>query len=72
MTRRHARRLRSDRRGAPRRYLTARHERRFAYDRRSTNAADARCINDNLQRTHGPATHGCRCERCDATHKRSA
>lgn len=31
----------------------------------------ARCINENLQGTHGPPTHGCRCTACHEAHKRS-
>ena len=36
--------------------------------RRARNRAAGRCINDNSRGTHGPATHGIRCERCAAVH----
>lgn len=40
--------------------------------RREKNRAAARCINENLAMTHGPATHGVRCLACYETHRRTA
>lgn len=37
-----------------------------ARDRRARLVADKLCING---KTHGPATHGCRCAWCDAVHR---
>lgn len=61
--------------GLPRRYVTPRYERitkaRYSAKRRA-NRPPGSCINENQAGTHGPATHGVRCEACVATHKRSA
>jgi hypothetical protein len=43
-----------------------------AKKRRDRNFDAGRCINENKAGTHGLATHGCRCQRCDETHARSA
>jgi hypothetical protein len=50
-------------------YKTALHYRRKAERRRSRLADLGLCIN---AASHGPATHGVRCERCAQVHKRSA
>jgi len=38
--------------------------RRYQAELRRSNIADGMCINENQRKTHGPATHGVRCERC--------
>lgn len=43
----------------------------WALARRTRNAANGDCVNENLTGTHGPATHGCRCAPCDIKHKES-
>lgn len=50
-------------------YKTTYGHRKRAKARRAALAADRLCING---RSHGPATHGPRCEGCAATHRRSA
>lgn len=42
--------------------------RQYSAERRARNIAAKACINGAL---HGAATHGCRCERCAATHART-
>lgn len=45
--------------------------RRCQVIRRDRNRAAGRCVNENAAGTHGPATHGVRCERCDVVWRRS-
>lgn len=45
-------------------------QRKWNADRRARNAAAGLCPNENLQGTHGPRTHGVRCEDCRLVHKR--
>jgi len=58
-------------------YKTAYHVRSKAKRRRarlSPVLEDGRrsaCINENDAKTHGPATHGCRCDACHETHRRT-
>lgn len=40
-----------------------------AANRRNRNKALGRCINENKQGTHGPATHGILCRACRAAHR---
>lgn len=40
--------------------------------RREENAAAGRCINETLRSTHGPATHGVRCQHCYDVHRHGA
>lgn len=40
--------------------------------RRERNIAAKRCINENRSGTHGLATHGRRCHRCELVHKHGA
>jgi hypothetical protein len=51
------------------RYLTSQGRREIARERRDRNRDAQRCVNENLQRTHGPATHGVRCAACHETHR---
>lgn len=44
----------------------------YSDKRRARNREAKRCINDNKQGTHGPATHGVRCERCYRVHRDGA
>jgi hypothetical protein len=37
--------------------------------RRDTNREQKRCVNENKDGTHGPATHGNCCRRCRAVHR---
>jgi hypothetical protein len=50
-------------------YLSDAPVRAYQDKRRARNAAAGNCINDTVDGTHGPATHGCRCRRCYAAHK---
>lgn len=75
MTRRHARRLRARARAAAskrRQYITALDERRSRQARQAAAIAAGSCINENQARTHGPATHGCRCAGCHTVYLRTA
>ena len=54
-----------------RRYKTSRGKRKWQHERRVTNAAANRCINDNKAHTHGPPVNGVRCEACRDTHRMS-
>jgi len=64
-----------DLRSPRRRYKTSSLRRFKAKHRRATQSpklADGtreRCINENMQGTHGPPTHGCRCFACHETYK---
>lgn len=40
--------------------------------RRIRNIEAGACINESSRQTHGPATHGLRCERCHRVHKHGA
>lgn len=50
-------------------YKTSRKRRQSAMERRDRLRDLGLCINGEA---HGPATHGCRCQSCDKTHKESA
>lgn len=68
VSRRHARRLESD----PTQTLVLNGRRSRASKRRDSGSRAGRCVNENKSGTHGPATHGCRCEACHRTHRRTA
>lgn len=65
---RHARRLARD----PTRVLVLNGRERQPAKKRDAASRGDRCVNENKRGSHGPATHGCRCEACDTTHRRSA
>jgi len=58
-------------------YKTAYHVRSKAKRRRARlspvmdGGTRAACINENEAGTHGPATHGCRCDACHKTYIRT-
>lgn len=54
----------------PRRYKTPYHVRKHCRERRVRNRLAERCINDTVIPSHGPPTHGSRCDDCHETHKR--
>ena len=67
-TRNHARNLWRD----PTNTLVVNGRPRRASPKRDAANRAGRCVNENKARTHGPATHGCRCEACWRQHRRSA
>jgi hypothetical protein len=50
-------------------YQTDEIQRRLSAVRRDRNRVAGRCVNENSLGTHGVATHGCRCERCDRVYR---